>query len=309
VERSKVCRACMLSRILWGLGGEQRALAQHSPWTYPLKARIVPALINRHPGHIARSMPIVASLVKTTFLEAVRNRLLWLTAVVVVIAFALAQFLNQVALTETREIQTALLAAPLRASAVFILAAFVITSMVRESSDKVTELLLSMPVPRSAYFLGKFAGYASVALVLALLCALPLSLLAKPSGLALWTASLVCELLIIEAVSLFCVLTLAQVVPAFAAVAGFYLLSRSMTAMQIIASASLHEQTLADRAVNAIVDLIALLLPSLDSMTQTTWLLGSASGASALVSVCAQTGLYLVLICSAALFDLYRKNF
>jgi Cu-processing system permease protein len=254
-------------------------------------------------------MPIVASLAKTTLLEAVRNRLLWLTAVVVVIAFALAQFLNQVAITETREIQTALLAAPLRASAVFILAAFVITSMVRESSDKVTELLLSMPVPRSAYFLGKFAGYASVALVLALLCALPLSLLAKPSGLALWTTSLVCELLIIEAVSLFCVLTLAQVVPAFAAVAGFYLLSRSMTAMQIIAGTSLHEQTLADRVVNAIVDLIALVLPSLDSMTQTTWLLGSASGASALVSVCAQTGLYLVLICSAALFDLYRKNF
>jgi ABC-type transport system involved in multi-copper enzyme maturation permease subunit len=253
-------------------------------------------------------MPIVAPLARATLLEAVRNRLLWLTVILVAAAFGLTQFLNQVAITETREIQAALLAAPLRVAAVFILAVFVITSMVRESSDKVTELLLSLPAPRSYYFFGKFAGFASVAVVLALLCALPIAPFAKLSGLALWTASLVCELLIVTAMSLFCVLSLGQVVPAFAAVGGFYLLSRSMTAMQIIAGASLHDQTLTDRVVSAIVGLIALLLPSLDSMTQTTWLLGGAFG-NVMVSVLGQTAIYLVLICSAALFDLYRRNF
>src|SRR5258705_1666290 len=172
-------------------------------------------------------MPIVASLARATLLEAVRNRLLWLAVMVVVIAFGLAQFLNQVAITESREIQTALLAAPLRIAAVFIVAVFVITSMVRESSDKVTELLLSLPAPRSHYFFGKFLGYAAVGAILALLCALPLVPFAQPLGLALWTASLVCELLIVAAMSLFCVLSLAQVVPTFAAVGGFYLLSRS----------------------------------------------------------------------------------
>src|SRR5207249_8444758 len=100
-------------------------------------------------------MPIVASLAIATLLEAVRNRLLWLAVVVVVVAFGLAQFLNQVAITESREIQTALLAAPLRVAAVFVMVVFVITSMVRELSDKVTELLLSLPAPRSAYFFGK----------------------------------------------------------------------------------------------------------------------------------------------------------
>jgi ABC-type Na+ efflux pump permease subunit len=253
-------------------------------------------------------MPIVIALARATLLEAVRNRLLWLAVVVVVVAFGLSQFLSQVAITEAREIQAALLAAPLRVAAVFILAAFVITSMVRESSDKVTELLLSLPAPRSHYFVGKFAGYAAVAAVLALLCALPLAPFAKPTGLVLWTASLVCELLIMTAMSLFCVLSLGQVVPAFAAVGGFYLLSRSMAAMQIIAGASLHDQGVSDRVVSAIVGLIALLLPSLDSMTQTTWLLGSAF-AGAGTQVFGQTAIYLVLICSAGLFDLYRKNF
>src|SRR5712672_31208 len=223
-------------------------------------------------------MPIVASLARATLLEAVRNRLL-------------------------------LLAAPLRVAAVFIVAVFVITSMVWELSDKVTELLLSLPAPRSAYFLGKFSGYALVATVLALLSALPLVPFANSQGLVFWTVSLICELLIVAAMSLFCVLSFAQVVPAFAAVAGFYLLSRSMAAMQIIASAPLQDTTLTDRVVNAVVDLIALLLPALDGMTQTPWLLGPAPGASALGSVIGQTALYLVLICSAALFDLHRKNF
>jgi ABC-type Na+ efflux pump permease subunit len=253
-------------------------------------------------------MPIIASLARTTLLEALRNRLVLLVVVVVVISFGLAQFLNQVAITESREIQIALLAAPLRVTAVFIIAVFVITSTVRESSDKVTDLLLSLPVPRSAYFFGKFAGYAAVAVILALLCSLPLAFFAEPSGLALWAASLVCELLIVTAASLFCVLSLAQVVPAIAAVAGFYLLSRSMAAMQIIASASLHDQTFPDRAVSAVVQLIALLLPSLDHMTQTTWLLGAPFG-NAVTAVLGQTAIYLALICSAALFDLYRKNF
>jgi ABC-type transport system involved in multi-copper enzyme maturation permease subunit len=253
-------------------------------------------------------MSIVVSLARTTLIEAVRNRLLWLTLIVVVVAFGLAQFLDRVAIAETREIQAALIAAPLRIAAVFILSVFVITSMVRESSDKVTELLLSLPAPRSTYFLGKFAGYASVAAILALLCALPLVLLAKLPGLALWTASLVCELLIVTAVSLFCVLTLSQVVPALAAVAGFYLLSRSMAAMQIIAAAPLHDLTIGDRVVKAVVDAIAFLLPAIDGMTQTAWLHGTAApGAS--VAVFGQTAIYLVLICSAALFDLHRKNF
>jgi len=254
-------------------------------------------------------MPIVASLAKAVLLEAVRNRLLWLAAVVIVAAFGFAQFLNQVAITESREIQAALLAALLRVAAVFIVVTFVITSMVRESSDKVTELMLSLPAPRATYFFGKFAGYAAVALILALLCALPLALFAHPGGLAIWAASLLCELLIVTAMSLFCVLSLTQVVPAFAAVAGFYLLSRSMAAMQIIAGASLQEPTLTDRAVNAIAELIALLLPALDRMTQTTWLLESAPGASTLGAIVGQTAIYLVLIGAAALFDLYRKNF
>jgi ABC-type transport system involved in multi-copper enzyme maturation permease subunit len=255
-------------------------------------------------------MAIVTSLARVTLLEAVRNRLLWLVAAIIVIAFGLAQFLSQVAITETREIQAALLAAFLRIAAVFVVVTFVITSTVREFNDKVTELLLSLPERRASYLFGKFAGHALVSGALALLCALPLALFARPGGLAGWTVSLVCELLILTAVSLFCVLSLTQVVPALAAVAGFYLLSRSMAAMQLIASGSLQEPTAIDRVINAIVKLIGFALPALDRMTQTNWLLeNSAPNAATLGVILGQTAIYLLLIGAATLFDLHRKNF
>jgi hypothetical protein len=81
-----------------------------------------------------------------------------------------------------------------------------------------------------------------------------------------------------------------------------------MAAMQIIAAAPLHEPTLADRTVKIIVESIAFLLPALDGMTQTTWLLGGAA-LNVASAVFGQTAIYLVLLCSAALFDLHRRNF
>ena len=252
----------------------------------------------------------IFTLAGTTLLEAARNRLFWLAATAVGVALGLSQFLNQVAITESLEIQVALLAALLRVTAVFIVATFIITSMVREANDKVTELMLSQPAPRSSYFLGKFAGYALVAIILALAFALPLALFAPTAGLMAWAASLVCELLIVTSVSLFCVISLTQVLSAFAATAGFYFLSRSMAAMQVIAGASLtSEHTFADTAINRIVDAIALLLPSLDRMARTDWLVNAGPGMGETLGLLGQSAIYVVLIACAGLFDLHRRNY
>lgn len=254
-------------------------------------------------------MPVIRSIVRTTVLEAIRNRLLWVVAAVMVATLGLAQFLNQVAITESVEIQASIAAALLRLAAVFIVVTFVITAMVRESNDKVTELILSQAAPRSAYFLGRFAGFSLVAVTVALLFALPLGLFSPAARLVLWTGSLVFELLVMVSVSLFCVLSLTQVLSAFAATAGFYLLSRSMAAMQVIASAPLAEHRLTDNVVAGIVNAIALLLPSLDRMTQTAWLVDTPPDARLIFEIVMQSLLYVVLIASAALFDLHRKNY
>jgi hypothetical protein len=254
-------------------------------------------------------MGFVTTLARMTVLEALRERLLWPAALVVLAGAALAQFLQQVAITESREIQTAVLAALMRASAVFIMTIVVVSGMAREAGDKVTELLLSFPVPRNRYVFGKFLGYAALAALLAFVFAVPLALYARSLAVLAWAASLACELLIVAAVSTFCALTLARTLSALAAVAGFYLLARSMSAIQLIAHAAPGPKSLADRAITGAADLVALALPALDRMTETAWLLQGTPGAAELAGLAGETCLYVALIGAAALFDLYRKNY
>ncbi len=252
----------------------------------------------------------VLPIARYTLLEALRNRLLWLALILVAAGLAFTQFLQQVAITESNQIQTALLATLLRVGAVFMLAGFVVTSMVREFNDKVMELVLSRPLRRSSYFLGKLAGYAAVALALALIASLPLALFAPAPRVALWGLSLACELVLVTAFALFCVLTLTQVLSALAAVAGFYLLARSISALQIMAANPLSDSiSLGQKAVNSVIDAIAFLLPGLDRMTQTGWLIYGAPTAAEIAQLLAQTAAYALLLCGAALFDLQRKNF
>ena len=251
----------------------------------------------------------ILPIARYTLLEAVRNRLLWLTLILVAAGLAFTQFLQQVAITESNQIQAALLAALLRVGAVFMLAGFVVTSMVREFNDKVMELVLSRPLRRSSYFFGKLAGYAGVALALALISSLPLALFAPATRVALWGLSLACELLLVTAFALFCVFSLTQVMSALAAVAGFYLLSRSISALQIMAANPLSEVNLGQEVVNYVVDAIAFLLPGMDRMTQTGWLLYGAPTTAEIMQLLAQTAVYALLLCGAALFDLQRKNF
>ena len=255
-------------------------------------------------------MSFAAQLTRMIVLEALRSRLAWVALVIVGAAFGVAQFLSRVALIESDQIQAALVAALLRASGSFLVATFVITSMVREANDKVAELLLSQAASRWNYLVAKIGGYSLVAFLIAAGFALPLFALCKPANVVLWTVSFACELFIVGAVSLFCVLSLAQVLPAFAATAGFYILARSMQAMQAIAAAPLSPAAgWADSLVKGTVNAIALVMPGLDRFALTRWLIDSPPSGAELGHVLSQTAVYVGLISAASLFDLYRKNY
>jgi hypothetical protein len=104
------------------------------------------------------------------------------------------------------------------------------------------------------------------------------------------------------------VITLAHVVPALAAVLGFYILGRSMAAIEIIARPGEASSAWADRVANWIVEAIAAVLPRFDLMTQTAWLVDGPPGAGAIGSVLAQAAIYTALLVTAAQFDLHRQN-
>jgi len=248
-----------------------------------------------------------------TLLEALRNRLVWLFVLAALLAAGLGALLEQLALTESWQTALALMAPALRLAGAALLAAFVVTSQVRESADKGLELLLALPLPRSAYVLGKLAGYAALALLPALLYGALCWAWSAGAGQSLsqcllWTLSLWCELCLVAGFALLAVLGLGQALPALATSAGFYLLARSIGAMQLLShgAAGQHPGPL-QRALGGGVDLVAALLPPLDRYTRTDWLLYHSGDSGALWLVLGQSAVYVLLLACAALVDLYRK--
>jgi len=250
----------------------------------------------------------ILPIARITLLEVARSRLAWLIGAVLVLSLAIAGFLQQVAVIEAREIQAAIIAALLRACAVFFVVLFVVMSVVRESNDKFFELVLSQAMPRSSYLFGKFLGVAAAAAAIAVVLSVPVALFAPIARIPAWTLSLFGELLIMAAVSLFCVLTFNHVVTALSAAAAFYLLARSLAALRIIAETSEQTTALAPRLADWFIHGVALVMPRLDQMTQAGWLIEATPDGTVLAGVLAQTVIYVALILGAALFDLYRQD-
>lgn len=249
-----------------------------------------------------------ATVARFVLLEARRGGLPWLAAASIALGLALAAFLSQVALTESLQLQAAIVAAALRACAVFLIATQVAASTLREIHDKTLELMLSLPMSRSTQYLGRLAGFAASAFVLAALFAAPLLLWAPFGTVALWGLSLGLECTLIVAVTLFFAMTLAQLVPAIAATAGLYLLGRSIAAIQAIAAGPLAVPSAAHDVARWAVEVVALLLPRLDAVTRTEWLLYGPPPTPALVWAIGGLLVYTALVVAAGLFDFHRKN-
>jgi hypothetical protein len=144
--------------------------------------------------------------------------------------------------------------------------------------------------------------------VLAVACALPLILWAGPAELVAWGLSLALECALVAAAALFFASALTQVVPALVAMAGLYLLARAITAIQAIASGPLAEQTVAGRVARGSVDAVAYLLPRLDAVTRTDWLVYGAPATAPYLQAIVALALYCVLLAAAGLFDISRRN-
>ncbi len=132
----------------------------------------------------------VVTISRFTVIESLRNRLLLLSFLVIAISFAMVEFVGDLAITEHRVTQAAILAAFLRMSAVIMVTLFVVSSTVRELHDKTLEMILAMPIRRGVYYLGKLIGYFYIAALVAVIFAALLLLYADPEQVAIWMISL-----------------------------------------------------------------------------------------------------------------------
>lgn len=249
-----------------------------------------------------------ATVARYVLIEAWRSGLPWLAAACVFGALGLSGFLSQVAITEGAALQITACAALLRGCAVFLIAAHVVASAVREANDKGLELAFALPIARSAWYLGKVIGFACAGALLAALFGLLLLAWSAPAPLLAWVLSLAAEAALVAAAALFFASALGQTVTAIAATAGLYLLARSISAIQAIAGGPLAGDSLAGQTAHWLADALGLLLPRLDGVARGDWLLYGAPPAAELAQSLAGLGIYVLLLTAAGLFDVNRRN-
>ena len=90
---------------------------------------------------------------------------------------------------------------------------------------------------------------------------------------------------------------------------AFYFLSRSMEVIQLIGNSPILESnTLSYKLITYLIDMIAYVIPDLYKFTQTDWIIYISDIKPDISAVLGQTLIYVVLLSSVALFDLFRKE-
>ncbi|MGZ8209190.1 MAG: ABC transporter permease [Burkholderiales bacterium] len=251
----------------------------------------------------------IATIARYTMLEAVRTRFALLALVIVGATLAASFFVREIAVTESARFQTGFYAAMIRFAAVFIATLYAIASVTREFQDKGLDVALALDLPRSHYILGKLAGFLAIAGALALVAAMPLVPLAGVEAAAQWSLSLAFELAIVVTLSLFCVVTFNTLIPAASFVLAFYLLARAVTAIRLISGNPIAgADAFSHRVMNWLVDALALVVPALDTWTQTAWLVDRPAAWTTIASLAGHSVVFVTVLAAAAVFDMHRKN-
>lgn len=252
----------------------------------------------------------ITTIARYTLLEALRTRLPALVLSAIVLLAAAGYFVQEIAVTESARLQTGFYAAAMRLTAVFMAGLYVLSSVSRDFNDKGIDIVLALDLPRSHYILGKLAGFLAIGALIAAAVSVPLALLAAPAAALQWGTSLALELAIVVSLSLFCIVTFSQLMPAASFMLAFYLLARALTAIRLMSAHPLVDaDALSHQFIGMMVDGVALVVPALETWTRTAWLVNQPAAWTEIGALAGQSLVYVTLLAAATMFDFYRKNF
>lgn len=248
-------------------------------------------------------------IARFTVLEAWRTRFIASIIVIGIAISLLSVFVGQLAIIESRETQVIVASALLRVFSVLALIVFVVSMLIREQQDKGIEWLLAMPMSRGEYFCGRMLGFTAIAFIMCAIAFVVLSPIAPILWLGHWLITFAFELVIVAGFSTFCAFGLKQTPVAVMAALAFYAMARVIDSILLMVKTPLLPASGWSSELTHIVQAIALVLPDFSNYTQSEWLAYGPSDDLSLIALAFHGLLYLTLLASAALIDLYRKNF
>lgn len=268
-------------------------------------------------------------LVRFVLTAAMRDRLMITLLVMIALGASLATFLGGASVTEESSFALVFGAGGLRFLGVIGIVLFVCFYMRRSFETKEVEFLLSRPISRMTFLFSHALAFMTLSLVVTGAVTAAVFFLGKPNlgGLVAWGVSIGAELSIMAVTALFFSLVLSSAAGSALATLGIYVLSRMIGVL--IGIASIGADNAFFLVLNKVMDVISVIVPRMDLMGQTSWLVYGVEGsgsigfltragsyAHTLVSTLGMTGftllqggLFIGLLLAAAAYDFARREF
>lgn len=258
-----------------------------------------------------------------------RDRLMMTLALMIVAGASLAIFMGSAAVSEQRSFSIAFAAGALRFIGVIGITLFCCFYIRRAFDAKEVEFLLSRPISRSNFLFSHAAAFSFLAVVVSAVVILTVLAVGRPDvgGLMLWGFSVMVEFSVMAIVALFFSMVISSASGAALAALGFYALSRMMGVL--LGIVDMPPDSVIFAALGSMMKLISVIIPRLDLMGQSSWLIYGPLGSGGvqfmptagtyaftvmehlgLVGFIAVQGIVFTgLLLAAAAYDFSRKQF
>ncbi|MGB0720008.1 MAG: hypothetical protein ACPGRX_06020, partial [Bdellovibrionales bacterium] len=241
---------------------------------------------------------------------AIRDRLIIAMLVLIGLSASLSVFMASAAVTEQDQFTAVFSAGSLRILGVLGLVLFVVFFMRRSFEARDIEFLLSRPISRVQFILSYTTGFSCLAVIIGAacgICVVALSPHLVSAGTLLWCLSIIVENIIMVNMALFFAMFISSAAMGVLAVLAFYVLARMMG--QILGIIDAGTSGLDFQGLEIAVQAISVITPRLDLLGQTSWLIYGAEDAANFGFVIAQGAVFIMLVLSAALLDLMKRQF
>ncbi|MCF8496749.1 MAG: hypothetical protein K9G62_08835 [Alphaproteobacteria bacterium] len=250
------------------------------------------------------------ALIRYVLLAAFRDRLILALVLCFLVGASLSLFMGMTAVTEKYQFSVVFTGGTLRALGVLGLVLFVVTFVRRSFETGGIEFLLSRPFGRTKFFLSYAAGFSILAAFVAMVQGACLGIVGFQvlgQSYFVWVLSLLAENIIMVNTAFFFAMVLRSQASGVMAALGFYALARMMGQILGTIDAGIGSRNMG--VLEDIMEGISMLMPRLDLMGQTSWLIYGTDSLTDLPFVLAQGAIFTTVIVLAALIDLARRQF
>lgn len=248
-------------------------------------------------------------LAKYVLKAALRDRLPLVFLLSLMICISLSAFFGSAAIVERDQFAIIFTANSLRLLSVAFLILYISFYFGRAFETRDIDALLTRPISRLRYLLGHYLAFQILVLFFTLLSFLIFVLLIHSYSSLFWIVGLFIELSLISLISIFFGMLCSNGIAAILLSFGLYILGRLSGSLLNIINTSPRGDVLSSVSEN-IMQLISIIIPRFDLMTQSSWLIYQTEiPIELLITVLIQFFVFTGLVLSAAYYDLIRKQF